>query len=524
MLKLKQKQEIVISHHRDGKSLRKIAMETGISRPTVTKYIEAYTKARENLQQSESDKSELIQEIVEPPKYDSSNRSLRKFTPEIATIVKDYLEANRLKKLKGQSKQQMKNIDIYAALKEIGHQISYSTLCEQINKIKEKHKETFIKQKYNPGEICEFDWGKVKLTIGGKYQKLSIAVFTSAYSNYRYAIVLPKEDMASFIKAHVDFFEHTKGVFARIDYDNLATAVKRFRGRSEREMTDDLKKLSTYYQFRPRFCNVARGNEKGHVERSVEYVRRKAFCRLDEFENIQQVNAHLQQTLDELNGGKLSNHSKTAAELFAEEKPCLYPALPAYEYAEIGSYRVDKYATISVKTSHYSVPEKYTGKMVTAKIFPLKIHIYNNVELICIHNRSFGFNEWILDINHYLTTLKRKPGAVAGSYALQQSPTEISVFYTQYFKQNPRDFIEILELLKSGKIGFEKVKKAVAQLIKIGSLEITADKIKMLCFRSETKEIYNDNDEILKYCQIQLALLADLIPNKETLSNEVGVL
>ena len=33
-----------------------------------------------------------------------------------------------------------------------------------------------------------------------------------------------------------------------------------------------------YYQFGFRFCNVRKGNEKGHVERSVEYIRRKAFA------------------------------------------------------------------------------------------------------------------------------------------------------------------------------------------------------------------------------------------------------
>ena len=36
-----------------------------------------------------------------------------------------------------------------------------------------------------------------------------------------------------------------------------------------------LVKLSLYYGFHYRFCNPASGNEKGHVERSVEVVRRK---------------------------------------------------------------------------------------------------------------------------------------------------------------------------------------------------------------------------------------------------------
>lgn len=55
----------------------------------------------------------------------------------------------------------------------------------------------------------------------------------------------------------------------------MKVAVKRFVGRQEKEPTEALLKLSTYYGFAFRFCN---GNEKGHVERSVEYIRRKAFC------------------------------------------------------------------------------------------------------------------------------------------------------------------------------------------------------------------------------------------------------
>jgi len=517
VLKLKTKQAIILKHFREEKSIRKVAAETGISRPTVTKYVNAYKEAQNNLNHTREDNLVIIEEIVNLPRYNSMNRKSRKFTFEMKEVVLGYLKENQQKIIRGQSKQQMKKIDIYEALLEQGYDISYSTLCEKINIFKERSKETFIKQKYSPGEICEFDWGKVKLIIDGKLQRLSIAVFTSAYSNYRYAIVLPKEDMASFIHAHVNFFENTEGVFKRMDYDNLATAVKRFRGRSDRELTDEFMKMSIYYQFKSRFCNIAKGNEKGHVERSVEFIRRKAFCINDKFENIEQVNEYLIYTVNRLNQQQLSNSKKSANELFEEEQPFLYKTPVNYEYAEINTFRVDKYSTISVKTCHYSVPEKYNGKMVTVKIFPLKIIIYSNHEIICKHNRNYGFSEWVLNINHYLSTLKRKPGSVLGSYVVYQSSTAIKNLYNKYFKQSPRDFIEVLELIKNGEVSFEEVKNAILQLTQIGSSEITVDKIKMICSREEMEFVYDDKDEILKHCQHQLNTLSELIPNKETL-------
>jgi len=75
-------------------------------------------------------------------------------------------------------------------------------------------------------------------------------------------------------------------------YDNMRVAVKRFVG-TEKEPTDGLLKLSLYYGFHFRFCNVRRGNEKGHVERSVEVIRRKAFAFRVTFETIEAANQYL---------------------------------------------------------------------------------------------------------------------------------------------------------------------------------------------------------------------------------------
>ena len=92
-------------------------------------------------------------------------------------------------------KQILKNIDILQLLHEDGFAVGYTTVC---NYIREKlgktatPEEAFIRQQYEPGSVCEFDWGDIKLNIAGHLFGFQLAVFTPAYSNYRYARVYDK--------------------------------------------------------------------------------------------------------------------------------------------------------------------------------------------------------------------------------------------------------------------------------------------------------------------------------------------
>lgn len=63
-------------------------------------------------------------------------------------------------------KQTMKKIDIHAYLKRQGFDVSYSTVKRVTQYLETNHQEAFIRQEHEPGDICEFDWGTVKLDIG----------------------------------------------------------------------------------------------------------------------------------------------------------------------------------------------------------------------------------------------------------------------------------------------------------------------------------------------------------------------
>jgi transposase len=63
----------------------------------------------------------------------------------------------------------------------------------------EETEECFIRQRYRPGQDCEFDWGEMYLTIDGRRIKLYIAVFTMAFSNYRAAYLFLHQDTQAFL-------------------------------------------------------------------------------------------------------------------------------------------------------------------------------------------------------------------------------------------------------------------------------------------------------------------------------------
>jgi len=266
-----QKHEILLMHFRDGKSLREISRETGISRPTVTKYIAEYAAHKARLleiasaEASDAIAGELILKLVDAPRYDSSSRPKRTITEALTTRVQALLAENAKKRSRGQRKQQMKICDMHEVLQAEGHTLSYSRLCTLVKRLDERVPESFIRQSYAYGEVCEFDWGEVKLFLNGHLTRVQMGIFTSAKGNYRYARLFMHQDTAAFQQAHALFFEHLGGVYRTVVYDNMRVAVKKFVGPTEKEATQGLLSLSVYYQFRFRFCNVRRGNEKGHV-------------------------------------------------------------------------------------------------------------------------------------------------------------------------------------------------------------------------------------------------------------------
>lgn len=509
---MNKKQEIILRYYRQKQSERQISRELQINRSTVRRYLKEYEEDIGGCTEEGEKRSEqqIKRSLLEAPRYDSQGRKRRKLNEEMVEQINKYLEKNKEKRAEGNRKQTLKKIDIWEEIGKQGYKISYGTVCNYIRSQGE-HQETYIRQKYEAGEVCEFDWGEVKLEIGGIKRVYQMAVFTLAWSNYRYGMLFAGQETQSFQQSHIAFFEHIQGVPGLMVYDNMRVAVKRFVGPSEKEATEGLLSMSMYYQFGFRFCNVGKGNEKGHVERSVEYVRRKAFGLKDEFEEASLANQYLQEVLVELNNKTKKAGEQTAGILLQQEQERMGKCpVVKMECGEWSTHRVDKYATIYVKSNHYSVPEEYTGKMVEIKLYADYFQIYYNGLWVGQHERRHTLGKWYVQLDHYLETFRRKPGALKGSEALDQAQAGIKSMYEDYFKPAPRQFIELLQYRREHALTWQQIQQAITELLQLGCRDICLDKIKVRLEHSPKPQVVVPNGQIEKLAQEQLQQVANL--------------
>ncbi|MFH0785911.1 MAG: IS21 family transposase [Pseudomonadota bacterium] len=476
MISMVTKQEVIRRYFREHDSERKIARDLQISRVTVKKYLQEYISVLEKPGIEAS--HEGFQEYSGlPPKYDGSNRSKRKLNQEIENIIKDQLQENDRKRREGMRKQVKLKIDIHEHILMQGYQIGYTTVCNYIRFQEYATREAFIRQSYVPGEECEFDWAEVKLKIAGHLRRLYMAVFTSSFGNYRFSRLYNRQNTLAFMESHNEFFAHVGGVYHEMVYDNMRVAIAEFVGRNEKVPTRALTNLSGWFQFRWRFCNVRRGNEKGHVERSVEYVRRKAFSHKDDFDSIEHAQEYLLATLEKINSVVSCQKGISPLVALAQEKSSLWKFPGIMDCYLTECLKVDKYSTFSYGTNRYSVPDYLVGRMVEVKAYSKHLQVYHNNLQVCRHDRDYGMYQWQINLEHYLVTLSRKPGALHGSVAMEQSLPAIRALYKDFFVNQPRGFVDILMYCQAHQIPHQKLIDAVTGLSLLCPKDVSADKV-----------------------------------------------
>src|SRR5437773_1797174 len=85
------------------------------------------------------------------------------------------------------------------------------------------------------------------------------------------------QSLESFVRGHVFAFDRLGGVPRALLYDNLKTAVLE-RHADLIRFNPRLLDLAGHYHFAPKPCAPYRGNEKGKVERAIQYLRHSFFA------------------------------------------------------------------------------------------------------------------------------------------------------------------------------------------------------------------------------------------------------
>lgn len=424
----------IIKLKQEGNSNRKIAKLLSIDRKTVSRYWNAFNEQQNLLEKEDVDILLIQEKIAAKPTYNISNRTKHKYTKEMDQYLDHILEKEKTKdSLLGNHKQKLTNKQIFKAVKAAGYEIGLSTISNQIKIKREKAKECFIKQQYDFADRLEYDFGEVKLSIDGKIGVYHMAVLSSPAANFRWAYLYKNQKQDVFMDSHVKFFDKMGGVFKEVVYDNMKNVVTKFIGKNEKELNANLLLLSNYYGYKVNVTNCFSGNEKGHVEGSVKIIRNAVFAQRYAFLTYEDACSYLESRLQEMNQDSL----------ILEEQKHLLKKRPPFELGKITQQKVNTYSFVQLDRNSYSVPDYLVGKMLTVKSYVDVVKIYSNHHFVCEHKKKDGVNEISIDINHYLSSLTKKPGAIRNSVALKSLPQLKSIFDT-HFTSNPRQFIEIL--------------------------------------------------------------------------------
>ncbi len=273
--------------------------------------------------------------------------------------------------------------------------------------------EAFLRLRTLPGEQAQVDWGHFgHLTIGRARRPLMAFVMVLSYSRQIFLRFFLDARMENFLRGHVAAFEAWGGVPRVLLYDNLKSAVLERRHEAIR-FHPTLLELAGHYRYEPRPVNVARGNEKGRVERAIRYVR-ESFFAAREFTGLNDLNAQATAWCEGPAAQRPCPEERTLTvhAAFQAEQPRLL-ALPdnPFPTEERVEVTAGKTPYIRFDLNDYSIPHTHVRRRLTVLASPETVRIVDGVRLLATHARSYDKGAQLEDPTHIETLLAHKRAA-----------------------------------------------------------------------------------------------------------------
>ena len=375
-----------------GYSQRKISRELGISRKTVSNYIDQINTT-----------GVLVPKITKEKILDKYYELIREWHGMGLTAV---LIHEKL-------------------VKEMDLDVSYPSVSRFVRQFRDI--ETYVPLIAKPGEEGQVDFGYLgKFLKDGKTVKVWVFTMVLSYSRYSYSCLVTDQSVDSFISCHIKAFEYFGAVPHTVKIDNLKAGVitPNFY---EPTIQIQYAEFLNHYNCAPITARVRRGQDKGKVEAGVKYIKSNFLKRIEHSDFYQLEKDLLHWTTTIANKRLHGTIKKIPQQLFDEtEKKALY-ALPSrrFELFKIEHRKVNNYAHISFKNNFYSVPYNYIGHTLIIKSNENILKIYKDSDMIAIHqictqHGSFKTKDEHLPpekqtktIDHY-----RQKAALIGDHAL----------------------------------------------------------------------------------------------------------
>jgi transposase len=344
-------------------------------------------------------------------------------------------------------------------------------------------RETFVPQSYGWAQEAQVDWYEAWVDLGEERTKVQVFAMRAMASGAAFHRAYRHATQQAFLEAHEHAFAYFGGVFHRLRYDNLASAVRKILRGHRREETVRFLAFRSHWRFAAEFCTPGEGHEKGGVEGEGGYFRRNHLVPVPQVADLDALNSLLLAACRADEARVLDGRSETVGVVMAVERGHLPPcASEGLDLADIVFSVIDKQGCVTVKTNFYSVPAR-VGSRVEARVHPLHVEIWHTGRLIARHERCHSRRQHVLDLEHYLDVLSHKPGAFAGSKPLAQWraagrwPACYDELWAQlrqrHGKQNgTRAMIAVLAL--GQEFGHDRLRAAVAAALSHGACDVAA--------------------------------------------------
>ncbi len=306
---------------------------------------------------------------------------------------------------------------LFQMIRPRGYTGSVTQLRRVVAELRPPRREAFLRLHTFPGEQAQADWAHFgEVAIGRARRRLSGFALTLSYSRALWLEFFFDQSLENFLLGHVHAFSDWGGAPRTILYDNLKSVVLERRGDAI-HFHPRLLELSAHYHFAALPCRPARGNEKGRVERAIQYVRASFFAARP-FTTLEDFNRQALAWRDQIAHQRPwpGDDSRAVAQVFEEEKPRLLP-LPAHPFScdVVRTVSADKTLWVRFDLNDYSVPPQALGRALTLVASPTTVRLLDGVTEIASHRRSYDRHQLVEDPAHRQALLEQKRKALGST-------------------------------------------------------------------------------------------------------------
>jgi transposase len=251
--------------------------------------------------------------------------------------------------------------------------------------------EAYLRLRTLPGEQMQMDWGHFgTLKVGHTERTLMAFVMVLSYSRFAFLRFYFNATMPNLIRGHVEAFDAFGGCAKKILYDNMKSVVVQRRADAIR-FHPTLLALAAHYRFEPRPVAPYRGNEKGRVERLIQFVRVSFFAGR-RFTHLDDLNAQAEHWCATRAAERPcpEDKSRSVRQVFDEERPHLLTLpdnpFPSEERVEVN---VGKTPYVRFDGNDYSIPFEHVRRTLVVLATLQTVRVLDGEQVLATHRRCF---------------------------------------------------------------------------------------------------------------------------------------